>query len=245
MSWLANSGPFWDDERYTNPDDLFHFEGDDITDQGLGEAARRKLLFVQANVFSLLDGSQRFARTPLAVQHGLIEQPISTVLIDNFWTIVGIETVAAELRPSSWAQMIDVAKGRLPRLIFSSEILSRLQSSPFHAGVSDRVLELLGVLGSIVAETRDDLSLTDRGIAILQQHFVGEKAWFTDESDGNKRRFRDELTFPDPSVAGRYLVCSWHGKVKIGQFRIHFEWPRPTGQREIKITYIGPKITKH
>ncbi len=27
------------------------------------------------------------------------------------------------------------------------------------------------------------------------------------------------------------LLCPWHGKIKTPQFRIHFEWPRPAGQR--------------
>lgn len=52
------------------------------------------------------------------------------------------------------------------------------------------------------------------------------------------------MTFSDPSPTGKKLFCPWHGKIKTPQFRIHFEWPRPAGQREIKVVYIGPKITK-
>jgi len=29
-----------------------------------------------------------------------------------------------------------------------------------------------------------------------------------------------------------------------GQFRIHFQWPKPKGQERLKIVYIGEKLTK-
>jgi hypothetical protein len=30
-------------------------------------------------------------------------------------------------------------------------------------------------------------------------------------------------------------------RIKLGQFRIHFEWPRPADQAYPKVVYIGPK----
>jgi hypothetical protein len=57
--------------------------------------------------------------------------------------------------------------------------------------------------------------------------------------------FKYELSFPDPDNNANKPDCTWHGKVKIAQFRIHFEWPRPVDQPYPKVVYIGPKITKH
>lgn len=65
MNWLDKSGPFWDEDREENVDDYFHFEGTDVTDQGLGEAARRVLAGRQAGAYSFFDSSQRFARSVL------------------------------------------------------------------------------------------------------------------------------------------------------------------------------------
>jgi len=51
------------------------------------------------------------------------------------------------------------------------------------------------------------------------------------------------MTFPDPDVQGETLFCSWHGKVKTPQYRIHFSWP-VTAASPVYVVYVGPKITK-
>lgn len=241
LEWFANGGPFWEDERAANPNDYFHFDHSDVTDQGLGEAARRRLDAIEAASLSLTGAG--FERTPLLVQHGLPEDPLGQVEVPNHWVAEDLE-VHSQRRASSWVEMMDVARSRMPLLVFSEEIQPRLQPSPFHAGIAERILELLAVLQSLADQTQEDSSLTRAGLEILQKYFVGEKASFTDEAQGNKRDFEDEMTFPDPLAEGVKLFCPWHGKVKQGQFRIHFEWKRPMGQRVIKVVYIGPKITK-
>src|SRR5258707_479093 len=129
------------------------------------------------------------------------------------------------------------------QLLLSPDILNYLGGHPFHPGVAERIFALLGVLQYLAAETQDDQSFTSAGREHWLKHSVGEKAWFTDESDRNKRDFRNELTFRDPETR-EASFCPWHGKIKMNQFRIHFEWPRPHGQKRIKVLYIGPKITR-
>jgi hypothetical protein len=110
-------------------------------------------------------------------------------------------------------------------------IFTKSSAGPhFIKGIAERILDLLSILQAIAQETNPDSSLTESGMNLLQQHFVGEKAAFSDESDSNKNAFRNALTFVDPSDPSRPLFCPWHGKVKNQQFRIHFEWKRPTGQ---------------
>jgi len=151
---------------------------------------------------------------------------------------------AADVRPQNWAETMKAAGHKFGSLVLASDIVGQLQPSPFKDSTSTRILELLSVLQATALETNNDSSLTERGRALLQQHFVGERAWFTDESESNKRSFHDELTFADPIGSGNLLFCPWHGKISIDYFRIHFEWPRPKSQRVIKVVYIGPKITK-
>jgi predicted ATPase len=63
-------------------------------------------------------------------------------------------------------------------------------------------------------------------------------------SPSNQREFAKELTFPDPASAGNIIFAHWHGKISHRYFRLHFEWPIPSGADVLKITYLGPKITK-
>lgn len=241
LEWFDKGGPFWEDSRAENADDYFHFEGSDVTDLGPGEAARRRIRKVDARTLSF-EGSG-FERSPLGVVHGLQEEPLGVIEVPNVWDIAGLGT-AVPARLESWRQLIAESKTRFPELIFSSGIESQLHPSPFHGGVASRVLDLLAVLHEMVQETGEEGALSSRGLEILQNHFVGEKAWFTDESERNKRDFLNELTFRDPIDVTKLLFCPWHGKEKNAQFRVHFEWPRPTGQRRIKVLYIGPKIAK-
>src|SRR5689334_16695845 len=39
LAWISKRGPFLDDDRQPEPDDYFEFDSNDVTDQGLGEAA--------------------------------------------------------------------------------------------------------------------------------------------------------------------------------------------------------------
>ena len=242
LRWLG-AGPFWDDDRAKNPEDYFHYEGEDVTLQGLGEAARRILLLIDAGSFSLSDGTARFALTPLNVNHGLEEEPLGVVPVPGFWTVTELSAVLTQA-PDSWAKLIDEATARFHLVWFHPDILLPLAKVPFDAAVAERVITLLAVLQSLAAETNADGSLNAHGLEIWQKHSVGEMAWFTDESDQNKIDFKNSLEFRDPEYGGKFNAA-WHGKVKRWQFRIHFEWPRPANQVRIRIAYIGPKLTKH
>ena len=244
LRWISSAGPFWDDDRAANEDDYFHFEGEDVTDQGLGEAARRLVLEFRSGSFSFPHPTVvRFARTPLCVDHGLEEDPLGSYDIENWWDPEAIATAAIH-SVESWQSLLETATSKMAALVLSDEIAAQLSPVPFHSGVAQKFLFLLGILQRLSEETSDG-ALTAAGLQLHNTFFNGQKALFTDESDRNKRDFKAELTFADPVDAAKKLFCSWHGKVKFGsQYRIHFEWPRPKGQTSIKIAYIGPKITK-
>jgi len=243
LTWLANAGPFWDDERYPNPDDYFRFESEDVTDQGLGEATRRRMTRVDAGVFSFQDGSSRFQHTPLPVDHGLQDDPLGQVQVPNCWLLSELQSAFTKA-PRSWSQVVEKAKSDFDQLVFSNLIPSILSRYPFETAIVDRIFVLLDILQMVAMETNEDGALTEHGMEVIQEHFVGELALFTDESDQNKHNFKRELTFKDPEPSNSEIFCPWHGKIKRQQFRIHFQWPRPLGQKKIKVVYIGPKITK-
>ncbi|EGR2914004.1 hypothetical protein DNG97_24050 [Vibrio parahaemolyticus] len=83
----------------------------------------------------------------------------------------------------------------------------------------------------------------EEGHRIYQEHFTGDKAWFSDSSDTEKREFKEALTFKHPENNGESIFCTWHGKVKTPQIRIHHSWPI-TKDAPLYILYIGPKLTK-
>jgi len=148
------------------------------------------------------------------------------------------------LYPSSWDELIKIEGERMKWLIFLRHLPGSLLRCPFDHSLAKEIDGLLAVLNSLAFETRLDGSLSTEGLALQQEHFSKQNAWFSDESETNKRIFKAKLTFDDPEDPSRTLWCPWHGKVNKQQFRIHFEWPRPPGQRHVKVTYIGPKITK-
>jgi hypothetical protein len=108
--------------------------------------------------------------------------------------------------------------------------------------VAERILVLLDVLQRLKQCFDEHGSRTMDGHVLYQQHFTGDKCWFSDSSDAEKEDFKSDLSFPHPDAPGETLFCTWHGKVKSPQYRIHFSWP-VTAAAPVYVVYIGPKIT--
>ena len=244
LTWLANSGPFWEDNRVANPEDYFHYQSHDVTEQGMGEAARRSLINLHAACYSFAEAtSKKFQETPLVVGHGLEEDPLGEVEVPNFWRVQDV-VAAVTVRPNSWSELVSIANVQFDQLQLADYLLEPLRQEPYEQSIADAVMRLLEVLHAVGEETLPDSSLTPKGMEIKNRFFTGPTPAFTDESVTNRRTFANELRFPDPADPHRRLDCSWHGKVKRRFYRIHFEWPRPIGQRKVKVVYIGPKITR-
>lgn len=249
LGWVAKAGPFWTDEdkRMSNEDDYFECETIDVTDQGLGEAARRKIKAVDARCFSFQGAFDSCVNSPILVIHGLPEDPIRTVEIVNCWQTSQIaDSIQAQKEYRNWTDVEVEARARFTLLKISDDAMEPLHPVPFSQLVTHRIFELLEVLNRLVAETNEKGALSPTGKTLYSEHFTGGKAWFTDESSTNKndRRFKERMTFKDPENENQSIFCSWHGKIKTPQLRIHFQWPLPNGESIIKVVYIGPKITK-
>ena len=243
LAWLTKYGPFWEDDREFNEDDYFEHGGQDVTDFGLGEAARCRLAGRHASSFSFARGG--FDYTPIEILHGLPESPLGTVSVPNLWDMDALrESVQATIpAPVNWLQMLEQAQSRFDKLTLSPHSIGDLRREPFSQYVVERIFLLLGVLQEFMDCLHVDGSYSDRNHELIAQHFAGKKAWFTDESETNKQNFRAEMSFPDPEHDDNKVFCSWHGKIKTPQYRIHFEWP-VEARPKLRVFYIGPKITK-
>ena len=243
FAWTAKQGPFIDDDRQSAELDLFVFGEDEIevTDLGLGEAARRILSFQSACAFSPVeDPTSRFAADPLVVVHGLRDEAQEHVRVPNF---LDAGTLAETIQldgpdPTNWTEALDQARRRFDRLQIGNHCYDSLSGQTFKPHQSRRMNELFAVLQTLMEEMGRSGELSAEGQELRSKRFFGEKAWFSGESERN-RQAPERYTFPDPAGAGT-LICSWHGKIWAGALRMHFEWPPadPTGR--LRVAYIGP-----
>ena len=242
MGWLNRHGPFWEDIREHQSNDWFEYDGDVVTDTAVGEAAHCLFHGIDRALVSMNPSS--WLTSPLSVlwrENGLV----GSTNVANYWDANELEASLAAAPPplGSWKDLEMVARTRYPELTFSSHSFDPLHGHPFGKGPAERLLTRLAVLHDLKHSFDERGRFTPEGQALYQKHFFGEKAWFSDSSDTEKAAFRLDLTFPHPTNAGESLFCTWHGKVKTPQLRIHFSWPIQA-REPLYITYVGPKITK-
>lgn len=242
MQWLTRSGPFWEDHRYHDSDDYLECKGEVVTDTAAGEAAYRLGQGIECGVVSMDPSSWLFSPLPVEWhQYGSTR----SVDVPNYWDTEGLTSAldAAPLLLASWRDLEAIARERCDALTLVQDCFAPLRGLPFGDAPAKALLSRLAVLNDLKNSFEEDGRRTRRGHEILGKHFSGEKAWFSDSSEKEKARFRQDLTFPHPAKAGETLFCTWHGKVKTPQLRVHFTWPiRPSAP--LYVVYVGPKITK-
>jgi hypothetical protein len=243
MAWLSQHGPFWDDDRQHDGGDWYECDGDVVTDTAVGEAAHHLLHGIDRGLVSLAPSN--FLYDPVPVERVFEDETRIHVEVRNHWEPATVEAALAAAPPAlaSWAALGELSTSRFEHLRFAENAFEPLRGQPFKQGVAERILVLLEVLHRLKQSFGTDGSRTEEGHALYQQHFTGGKAWFSDSSDAEKEDFKSELTFPNPAVSGENLFCTWHGKVKSPQYRIHISWP-VTAATPVYVVHVGPKITK-
>lgn len=251
LQWITSAGPFWEDDRYVEQDDYFECFALDVTNHGLGEAARRKKAQTTVYSFSFSNGMQSFAQTPLPVDHGLMEDRKGRYEIPNAWHVEALQAIAEQGRaiPTSWAELLNEARLSYPSLLIPEpmERDTRLTREPFSKAIAEQAFALMGHLQAYMDSRDTNGSATERSNEIIRQMFTGgggAEPLFTNESATNLVDFKTELTFPDATQPGANVVAGWHGKIKHRYFRMHFVWPVARGSNTLQLTYLGPKITK-
>jgi hypothetical protein len=243
LSWLNQNGPFWDDERRHSGDDWYECIGEVVTDTAVGEAAHCCLHGIDRGLVSFQPS--RFLRDPVAVERVVSNANRVPIDIRNFWDPVAVEALLAAAPPPlvSWANLRALCEARFEHLRFSASAFEPLRGQPFKQSVAETIMARLDVLHRLKMNFAPDGSRTAEGHEIYRDYFSGDKAWFSDSSPSEKSDFMGDLTFPHPDAPGEALSCTWHGKVKSPQYRLHISWP-VTAETPVYVVYIGPKITK-
>ncbi|MBT8420172.1 MAG: hypothetical protein KJO08_04840 [Gammaproteobacteria bacterium] len=245
MQWVTREGPFWDDDRHHDSDEYMecdhHGKTEIVTDSAIGEAAYRSLEENDCHLVSLTPSSWEFA--PISVIW-VPDNGKRTVDIPNHWEKETLTSVLekASQNITSWEKLEQFSRKRFTYLTFSEASFDPLRGHPFVDSAARQIIKRLQVLDRIKNGFDEKKQRTPEGQELYQKHFTGDKAWFTDSSDEEKHKFRQELTFRHPTTRNS-LFCPWHGKVKTPQLRIHFSWPAPF-DKPVYVVYVGPKITK-
>jgi hypothetical protein len=243
MQWLTKSGPFWEDTQLHHSSDYLECNGEVVTDTAIGEAAFNCFSGIQRDLISLTPSKWEYS--PIQVDWIERDDVCRNLCVINHWEETKLESSLrnAPSPISSWKQLAHVAKARFTNITFSLNSFCYLDGYPFVEGVSRQILILLETLNRFRICFDERGERTSEGHEIYQKHFTGDKAWFSDSSDSEKNEFRESLTFVHPTKENCSLCCTWHGKVKIHQIRIHFSWP-VSANEELYVVYIGPKRTK-
>jgi hypothetical protein len=243
ITWLHQRGPFWEEARVHCSDEYLECNGNVVTDSAVGEAAYCCIHGIDRRLVSLAPSSWEFS--PVAVTWMPDTGDERTVNVINHLEVDELEVAlqAAPVPLASWGQLENICIARCSLMIFSGDAFEPLHGYPFVEGAAHRILVLLDTLNRFKSCFDGQGQRTPEGQRLYQDHFTGDKAWFSDSSDAEKRDFRTELTFWHPTANGERLFCPMHGKVKTPQLRIHFSWP-VRADDPIFIVYVGPKITK-
>lgn len=242
--WITKSGPYWLDDREHSDDTWMQLsDGRIVTSTAIGEAAFCTSRFIVRHLVST--DLPEWQIDPLEI-HWIKSDDVSEIVhVGNHWTTASVQQ-AIRLLPlpfDSWQTLEDFSKRTCEFLHFSEDAFETLRPHPYHHGAAERLLIRLNVLNRISGGVTSDGERTDECNDLLAMHFSGTKAWFTDSSPSEKNEFANELSFKHPTMTGEKIDCTWHGKVKTPQLRIHFSWPIIAGTR-IFVPYAGPKLTK-
>ena len=167
------------------------------------------------------------------------------ISVGNHWNTASVQACLAAnpMGAASWQDLATQMRRACTRLTFATNAFHPLEGHPFVPGAAERIQVLLYTLDKFKGCFNEDGQRNAEGHRIYADHFAGAKAWFSDSSDTEKSVFRKALTFPHPAEPGKPLFCTWHGKVKSPQIRIHFSWP-VRSDTPLYVVYVGPKRTK-
>lgn len=248
VRWFDKSN--WIATQVHNSDDEFFWQDIEVTNSSMAEAAFRLQMGERSVLFGF--APSQFNVSPLSVSWETATSDAELIKVGYHWSldelIFTLQSWSSDARGvpiQTWRQLIDWGKKYCYNLVFPDYVLEHLKGIPFSSVVAAQVKKRFEVLNTLKIETSDSGERTAAGHQLYQKHFVGERAWFTDESDTNKQKFNKDMTFPDPLRNGEKIFCPWHGKISTLCFRIHFTWPLNHPSDLISIVYVGPKITKN
>ena len=248
LRWMdRGGGPFWDapDLRRHSSDDYLECNGEIVTDSAVGEAAYRAMHRVEYGLVSVVPSDWLYSPVDVVLRRDVEGLDDETASVENWWSADALEggLQAAEPPLASWNDLRDTATRRFPNLIFAGDCFKPLDGLPFALGAANSFMVRFDTLERLSRAFNSAGGRTDEGHRIYQDHFTGDRAWFSDSSDSEENDFRERLTFPHPDTPGEWLFCPWHGKVRHMTLRLHYSWSGKSGE-PVYVVYAGQKLTK-
>lgn len=244
---FSQRGPFVEEDALHGPLDDIQCRGRRISGTALAEAASRLMLDPLISVALVSFSPSEYEENPLTVQ--LSSGDAQEILeLANFWCAVDLqghlELLAGEL--TSWYALRDWAAAACPNVELGAEALKPLDGHAFVPAAARRIQAQLRILDRLRACIDAAGRRTEEWDELFTNYFSGgdKIPCFTDESETNRIRFREQLTFRNPRTGARDLFCPWHGKIRTGCLRLHFEYPIRVDTERLHVAYIGPKITR-
>ena len=247
LSWMDRGGPFWDDpdRRRHSPDDYLECNDKIVTNSAVGEAAYRTLRRVECGLVSVVPSDWLYSPVDVVLRREAEGLDDETASVENWWSADTFENRLRVSMPTlaSWNDLRAAATRRFPKLTFADDCFDPLVGLPFKKSAVDRFVALFGVLERLSLAFDSVGKRTAEGHRIYRDHFMGDRAWFSDSSDSEENDFRERLTFPHPDAPGKQLFCPWHGKVSHMTLRLHYSWSGKSGE-PVYVVYAGQKLTK-
>lgn len=240
LMWLTKTGPFWDDNQLHSPNDSYLHLSEKVSGSSLAEAAAWVYCEEERHIFSLKSENFNDGRINITWENEGENLDFSIINHTSFETLVQ-KTSPSVKDIESWNQLEKMARSEYKNLEFTKECFIPLNKLPFYKAASSSIMAKLNVLNILKGSFDPSGKFNPQGQELYQQHFTGDKSWFSDSSDGERKDFKNEMTFKLNDEGTR--LCAWHGKVKTPQIRIHFSDPIEKNN-PLYIAYIGEKITK-
>ena len=240
LGWLTRQGPFWEDRPAHSVEEWFECRGELVTETVLAEAAYANHLGFDYRTVSLSPSD--WTLSPISVLWKS-NSPIE-VEIHNYWELRSlISALEQQERPlDSWSALETISRQRFDMLSFTQDCFTTMGSYPFAKSAAMRIFSRLKVLNLLAMSIDESGHRTTEGHRLYREYFTGDNAFFSDSSDSEKIKFRENLTFQHPEKSDQVVVCGWHGKVHRPPFRIHFCWPFQNSSK-FHVVHVGRKLT--
>lgn len=245
-SWLSKKALWDNDFGQPHPDtEWFESCGDIVTDTALGEVGYRK---IQGENWALVSFSPSdWNYSPIRVTWKISDGEIGrNVEVPNFWEndTIRKKLEKLELPLSSWSELRKSSIRKFTKLSFTEKCFEDLEQIPFNSSTAIGLEKRFRILNELIIETDKTGRRSQRGHELYNNFFTGDRGYFSDSSDDEKRDFKNELTFSHPDISGESIFCPWHGKIRTSYIRIRFHFSSIKGGEPCYIVYVGQKLTK-
>ena len=251
MYWITKDGSYWGKEkRQHKPDDylmaVLGVKEEPITDTGLGEAVIRKIQnHTDSRTISIFP-SQWDIPSIDARWHKNDTNIIPTT-IPNYTKLDILQKALTQHRepPSyqNWEQTKKFASEQFQSLQTLDKAWTPLDKHPFSQNTAENIIRRLGILNQIKEGYNLEGKQKEQSQELYNDHFTGDRAWFSDSSQTEKSKFKAELSFI-LGDNGQKRMCGWHAKLNSPHDPIRIHFSDLEADQALYIVYIGVKITK-